>query len=76
MEALLAGHFVAQALYAAAALAIPDLIANGHVTIDDLASAAGCHSPSLLRLMRTLSSLGVLERQRRANSPSRRSAPR
>jgi len=59
MEAMLAGHFVAQGLHAVATLAIPDLIAHGHVTIDDLAKATFCHGPSLHRLMRTLASLGV-----------------
>ena len=59
MEKLLAGHFLAQCLHAAAALAIPDLIAKGCSTIEELASATGSHRPSLHRLLRTLASIGV-----------------
>lgn len=56
---MLAGHFLAQGLYAAAALAIPDLIAKGRSTIDELAAATASHRPTLLRLLRTLASAGV-----------------
>jgi hypothetical protein len=59
MEKLLAGHFLAQCLHAAAALAIPDLIAKGCSTIDELAAATGSHRPSLHRMLRTLASFGV-----------------
>src|SRR5262245_23704532 len=59
MEKMLAGHFLAQGLYAAAALAIPDPIAKGRSTIDELAAATASHRPTLLRLLRTLASAGV-----------------
>jgi len=59
MEKLLAGHFLAQCLHAAAVLAIPDLIAKGCSTIEELASATGSHGPSLHRLLRTLASIGL-----------------
>jgi hypothetical protein len=60
MRTLLAGHIVAQCLYSLASLGIPDLIANGYATIGDLASKTGTHEPSLLRMLRTLASLGIL----------------
>src|SRR6266511_369914 len=59
MEKLLAGHFLAQCLHAAAVLAIPDLIAKGCSTIEELASATGSHGPSLHRLLRALASIGL-----------------
>jgi len=60
MESLLAGHFVAQCLYAAAVLGIPDLIAGGETTSGALARATGCHQPFLERLLGTLASRAVL----------------
>jgi orsellinic acid C2-O-methyltransferase len=60
MRALLAGHIVTQCLYSLAWLGIPDLIANGHDTIGDLAAKTGTHEPSLHRMLRTAASLGVL----------------
>jgi predicted transcriptional regulator len=59
MESMLAGHFLAQCLHVAAVLSIPDLLAKGHMTVDAIASKTGCHSRSLHRLMRALSSVGV-----------------
>jgi hypothetical protein len=60
MRELMAGHIVAQCLYSLASLGIPDLITNGCATIGDLAVKTGTHEPSLHRMLRTLSSLGVL----------------
>jgi len=61
MQALLAGHIVSQGLHTIAALGLPDLIAKGRGSIDDLASATGLHAPSLHRLLRTMASLGVFD---------------
>jgi len=60
MRQLMAGHIVAQCLYALGSLGIPDLIANGQDTIGDLAAKTGTHELSLHRMLRTLASLGVL----------------
>jgi len=60
MEAMLQGHFVAQCLHATAVLGIPDLIEQGHSSVDELAFATKTNQPSLNRLLRTLASLGVL----------------
>ena len=60
MRKLLAGHIVTQCLYALAFLGIPDLIADGHDIIGDLAAKTGMHEPSLHRMLRTLASIGVL----------------
>jgi len=57
---MMAGHVVAQCLHAIAYLGIPDLIANGHSAIDELAAATGTHAPSLQRMLRTMASMGVL----------------
>ena len=46
-----------QSIYVAAALGIPDLLANGPRHSDELAQAAGAHSGALHRLMRALVAL-------------------
>ena len=43
----------------AARLGIPDLLADGAQTAEELAAKTGTHAPSLYRLLRTLTSLGV-----------------
>lgn len=54
--------WVTQALYVAAKLGIPDLLANGPRTSEELAEAAGmaAHPPSLHRLLRALTTLEVV----------------
>jgi hypothetical protein len=47
-----------RALYVAAKLGLPDLLADGPRSVDDLA-AAGAHAPSLRRLLRALAAFGV-----------------
>jgi hypothetical protein len=54
------GYRVMQALYAAAALGLADLLAEGPRHSDDLAQAAAAHPPSLRRLLRALASLEVV----------------
>jgi hypothetical protein len=49
-----------QALYAATALGIIDLIAGGVTRLDDLARRTGANPGALLRLLRALASIGVL----------------
>jgi hypothetical protein len=59
----------ARAVYAAAELRLPDLLATGPRTAEDLARATGTHAPSLYRLLRALASCGIL-----SESESRRFA--
>ncbi len=57
MQYIFPGVIAAQAIYAAAKLRIPDLLASGPKTIAELAAACGAHAPSLGRLLRALSTL-------------------
>jgi len=52
-----------QTLHVAAALGIPDLLADGPVTVDSLAVRSGAHRPSLYRLLRMLAGMGVLREE-------------
>lgn len=56
---LIGASWMSQAICAAAELGIPDLIAGGCQSIDELASAARCHRESLQRLLRALATLGL-----------------
>jgi hypothetical protein len=58
---LISGNWTTQALFVAAKLGIPDLLASGPRTSQDLAQAAGAHPPSLHRLLRALTTLEVVE---------------
>ena len=49
-----------QAIHAAVELGVPDLLADGERTSDDLAEASGADPSTLYRLLRALASLGVL----------------
>jgi hypothetical protein len=57
---LVDGFRVTQAIHAAVELGIPDLLAEGERTADDLAKASGADPSALYRLLRALASLGVL----------------
>ena len=66
------GAMVTQAIFVAAKLRIADIVADGEKHIDEIATEAEAHSPSLYRILRTLASLGVFnETQSRtfANTP-------
>src|SRR5436305_5229986 len=56
---MIQGYQVTQALYVAARLEIPDLLAEGPQPVSELATRSGAHAPSLARLLRALSALGV-----------------
>jgi orsellinic acid C2-O-methyltransferase len=56
-EYLWPGIIAAQAIYVAAKLRIPDLLASGPKTAAELAGDCGAHAATLERLMRALSSL-------------------
>jgi hypothetical protein len=60
MVQLLAGFQVSQALYAAAKTGFTDALADGPRPVDELADVLQLHAPSLARLARTLTGLGVL----------------
>jgi orsellinic acid C2-O-methyltransferase len=55
------GFFPTQVLYVAARLRVPDLVAAGAMSSEELAEATGTHPPSLYRLLRALAYLGILE---------------
>lgn len=57
---MLTGHWVVQALYVTARLGIADLLRSGPRGSADLAAEVGAHEPSLYRLLRALTGLGVL----------------
>lgn len=57
---VLTGGWIAQALYAVARLGIPDLLADGPRTVEELAGAAGADSRALHRTLRVLAAEGLL----------------
>lgn len=57
---LLIGNQIQQAIHVAARLGIADLLADGPLTSDALAAAAGAHPGALYRLLRALAGLGLL----------------
>ncbi len=59
MVQLLAGFQMSQALYVAAKLEVADVMVDGPVPLDQLASKVDANPLALSRLLRTLSSLGV-----------------
>src|ERR1700722_4391122 len=59
MGGLLMGYFAAECVHAVAGLATAALLESGDSTTEALASATGCHAPSLERVLRILSAFGV-----------------
>ena len=57
---LVNGFRVTQTIYAGVELGIPDFLAEGERTADDLADASGADPPTLYRLLRALASLGIV----------------
>jgi len=57
---MLDGFKVTQALYAASMLSIFDVLHDKPLTAPELAAAVGAHAPSLLRLLRFLTSINIL----------------
>ena len=57
---LVSGFHVTQTIHAAVELGVPDLLADGERTSDDLAQASGADPSTLYRLLRALASLGIL----------------
>jgi hypothetical protein len=59
MQLIWPGAMAVQAIHVAAKLGVPDLLRDGPKATDDLADATKAHGPSLQRLLRALTSLGV-----------------
>ena len=59
MRQMLCGYWISQAIYVAAKLGIADQLRDGPRTTAEMAAAVGAHEPSLFRLLRGLSSVGV-----------------
>ncbi len=59
MIQLLSGFQVSQALYVAASIGVADLLVDGPLPADRLATDLNCDPTALSRLLRTLASLGV-----------------
>jgi SAM-dependent methyltransferase len=53
------GAMITQAIFVATKLGVADILAGDEKHIDEIASVAGAHSPSLYRILRSLASLGV-----------------
>jgi hypothetical protein len=60
MNVLRFGLVTTQAIAVAASFGLADLVATAPKTADELAQATGTHAPSLVRLLRFLTSLGIL----------------
>jgi len=59
MQALWPGAMAVQAIHVAAKFALADLVAGGPKSIVELADATHTHGPSMARLLRALTSLGI-----------------
>lgn len=59
MQILWPGAMAVQAIHVAAKLGLADLVASGPKSINELADATHTHGPSMARLLRALTSLGV-----------------
>jgi hypothetical protein len=59
MQFLWPGAMAVQAIHVAAKLGLADLVAGDPKTIDELADATHTHGPSMARLLRALTSLGI-----------------
>jgi hypothetical protein len=58
---LVTGYHVSQALYVAAYLNLANHLAEGATTAHELTHHTGNHAPSLLRFLRTLASVGIVD---------------
>lgn len=58
---LAGGYVFARAIHALAQLGVADHLADGALSAEELARAAGAHAPSLYRLLRSTAALGFFE---------------
>lgn len=63
MFQIILNFWMSRAVYIIAKLGIADLLKDGPKTINELAAATTTHAPSLYRVLRALSSVGVLKMQ-------------
>jgi len=59
LRRMMTGHWVTQAIYVAAKLGIPDLLATGPLSCEHLAARTRTHERSLHRVLRALASIGI-----------------
>lgn len=59
LNTMMAGYWIARAIYAAAVLGVADHLAAGPALVGDVAKAVGAHEESLYRTLRALASVGV-----------------
>lgn len=72
LEYVYPGVLAAQAIHAAVRFGIPDLLASGPKSAEELAPVCGAHAPTLERLLRALTSIELFQRLpdgRYKNSP-------
>lgn len=62
LNQMLMGYVVSQGIYVVAELNIADKLQNGAKNAEELAAETDSHAPSLFRMMRLLTSLGVFSR--------------
>jgi hypothetical protein len=60
LQQLIQGFQVTQCIYVAAKLGIADLLKDGPRTSEDLSQVTGTHAPSLYRVLRLLTAVGLL----------------
>ncbi len=60
LRALIDANWTTQAIAAAVQLKLPEMLADQPQTVDTLARQASCHGPSLVRLLRALTSIGIV----------------
>ncbi len=56
---MITGYWISQAIYAAAKFGIADLLNEGSLSVDELATATGTKPDLLYRLLRALASVGI-----------------
>jgi SAM-dependent methyltransferase len=63
LNRMIVGSWLTQAIYVAAEIGIADLLAAGPRTADELARDTGTHGPSLYRVLRALTSIGLFNEE-------------
>ena len=63
---MLMGGRIQQAIYAAAALGVADVLANGPMEVEEIARRTGAHAGALRRLLRTLAGYGIFAEEETA----------
>ncbi|HEU4710334.1 MAG TPA: methyltransferase [Pyrinomonadaceae bacterium] len=58
---MMSGYAVSQLIYVVVKLGIPDLLADGPLTLEELTAGTKAHPQSLLRLMRGVAAVGLFE---------------